>query len=854
MASEVGNKVEDRDELSVKRSNSMNERDDGEESGKGDKPSNRSRQSIHRFPYKKGGRAPYPMSHGGPPGPPFRGPPPYGYPGSASYGHGLPPNYSYPGGPQPPHMPPYPPMAGRSNGPPHGPGFPHHMPPGYHHGQGMYGAPPAFSGHPPYPSQPGMLPPNFKSSDSVSSMSTKNSQKKRTIEGVHEDSQLPASAYSFRRTDSLSSSTTTTTVGNNTSAETYGTDESGDKKDGSGLPPLNMASMSMSFDDEDRSYNQRDVSGDASTTSSLSAGGLSLGSYEGEGKGTKRHKVSDAERPSSTLNNDEPSKFSHLAIDPSRLRAASSLSAASGDNLFMTLSTSPINSNKNDVDQTPISKNTKKKPSTSQKSGSKSSGRVNSAPSDTPTPPAQDLAENMMIDDQGILNNHLRGQSFTPLPHITVSNGEDSTTNDSPSNAATGAGIAPQLSWSIAGDTPSLGDLADWDESDNKRRSRPNSAASNDSNSHKLLLSPNEFQMWREDTDERISGTTTPLPAFFGKDRSENLKDDVVMGIPRSSTKMTAKNSNNYGWSKLPDLPIPPTPAFGPVSDFEVYGRSPHPHDDYRRDSMDNYGSYPYGVHAPQDRIRNLRGRMPHPGMPPIPLHIHPGMPAHLPMTSPMGLGPKATMWSPPGGLGHGLPSPHHLSSPIGSASKRNCVPLKPPIPSRFQGDMEKLKNAPIPEFTSLVNFPAHISQKQTANLPEGMRCCVMCGSACPCSTGGKGKKVIKPSKPGDNALRGNTQSAPDKNGGFAIIPTQNKGLCTLCDVNVWVVVNNGLEIKWCKGCKNFRPWAAFGEKGLATKCLRCRERQREKYALQKEEKEKARLVEKKKKEALSLR
>lgn len=62
-----------------------------------------------------------------------------------------------------------------------------------------------------------------------------------------------------------------------------------------------------------------------------------------------------------------------------------------------------------------------------------------------------------------------------------------------------------------------------------------------------------------------------------------------------------------------------------------------------------------------------------------------------------------------------------------------------------------------------------------------------------------------------------------------------------MCDVNVWVVTATGLEIKWCKGCKNFRPWAAFGDKGLATKCVRCRERQREKYALQKEEKERAR-------------
>ena len=112
-----------------------------------------------------------------------------------------------------------------------------------------------------------------------------------------------------------------------------------------------------------------------------------------------------------------------------------------------------------------------------------------------------------------------------------------------------------------------------------------------------------------------------------------------------------------------------------------------------------------------------------------------------------------------------------------------------------------------------------------------------MCGQACPCSTGNK-KKPNGIKKDG----RSSTNDLQDKSG-YAIIPTQNKGLCTMCDVNVWVVCNSGLEIKWCKGCKNFRPWAAFGDKGLATKCLRCRERQREKYALQKEEKEKARLV-----------
>jgi hypothetical protein len=67
------------------------------------------------------------------------------------------------------------------------------------------------------------------------------------------------------------------------------------------------------------------------------------------------------------------------------------------------------------------------------------------------------------------------------------------------------------------------------------------------------------------------------------------------------------------------------------------------------------------------------------------------------------------------------------------------------------------------------------------------------------------------------------------------IIPRQNKGLCTACDVTVWVVQANDLEIKWCKGCKNFRSWASFGDKGSATKCVRCRDRQREKYAMQKD-------------------
>lgn len=280
----------------------------------------------------------------------------------------------------------------------------------------------------------------------------------------------------------------------------------------------------------------------------------------------------------------------------------------------------------------------------------------------------------------------------------------------------------------------------------------------------------------------------------------------------------------------------------------ENYHRSRHPGS---RDGPPppNYQSprvmYP-GHMNNQDRIRNLRGRVP--GALPPPIHLPPHMPSHAHfLTSPIGATPRGLMMTSPhhrlGGTQNYPRSPHHLN-----ASKRKCIPLKPPIPCKFQGDMEKMKTASVPEFTSLVNFPAHMSQKQASMIPDGMRCCVMCGHACPCTASNKNKKGAKKSTDGDTNGRNNIGSS------YAIIPTQNKGLCTQCDVNVWVVTQNNLEIKWCKGCKNFRPWAAFGEKGLATKCVRCRERQREKYAAQKEEKDKKKALMKAKKSLLTVK
>jgi hypothetical protein len=589
----------------------------------------------------------------------------------------------------------------------------------------------------------------------------------------------------------------------------------------------------------------------------------------------------------------ESSRFGQLTMNDSE--CDDKKHNATSQNLFLALSTSPMNQTA--VDETPMRKNTKNKRGSKitvktdmdeRSSFKPSSPTVVRKPlADTPTPPIPGSHTEMMTDEH-TLNQHLRGQSFTPLPH-----GGDS--GISPSNM--GFKLAPSMSWSIAGDTPSLEDIAacSWEESiRSTEKRRPESTTSQMSATRGLVISPHNFALFKDeheskkdhdDDDEHkddgeslrlemlsphsdiagmamdgTGGTTTPLPLFFRETDSENHHDQKKPVETKSNGKEGDSMQGHGGYPRGPQYPHghrffpnhgpprndghPPTPMFGGSKPPTPHGHGySHPSMGFNRSPMHgdrrDYGMYshhgPPG-HGQNDRIRNLRGRMPHGvHMPPMPIHIPPPMSSHHPLTSPMGLPGGKPFWSPSHGMAPPMASPHHMSPMDITQSKRKCIPMKPPIPSKFQGDMDKYQGANVPEFTSLVNFPAHMSQKQAVNLPEGMRCCVMCGQACPCSTGNK-----KKSGPEKNDARARPDLMGDKNG-FAIIPTQNKGLCTLCDVNVWVVANNGLEIKWCKGCKNFRPWAAFGDKGLATKCLRCRERQREKYALQKEEKEKAR-------------
>jgi hypothetical protein len=574
----------------------------------------------------------------------------------------------------------------------------------------------------------------------------------------------------------------------------------------------------------------------------------------------------------------ESSRFGQLTMNDSE--SDNNKDDGANQSIFLALSTSPIN--QSGVDETPMKKNTNRKDRAA-KMTIKTDMDEQALGKPSPSPLIPGSTSEFMTDEH-TLNQHLRGQSFTPLPH-----GGDM--GISPSNLA--FKLAPSMSWSIAGDTPSLEDIAacSWEESvRSNEKKRPGSTTSQMSATRGLVISPHNFALFKDDNEAKqgeddehkddgesihlsvlsphsdiagmgidgTGGATTPLPLFFREADSENQHEQKKASDIKSGTKESESMAGSSAYPRGPqytgghrffpnyghhrnDGP-PPTPIFGGSKP-----PTPHGHGGYLHHSMSfsrspmhgerrDFGMFGHhGGHGPNDRIRNLRGRMP-PGvhMPPMPIHIPPPMSSHHPLTSPMGLPGGKPFWSPSHGMPSSIASPHHhqLMSPMDiTQSKRKCIPMKPPIPSKFQGDFEKDQGATVPEFTSLVNFPAHMSQKQAVNLPEGMRCCVMCGQACPCSAGNK-------KKPGTN--KKDTKSEEEKCG-FAIIPTQNKGLCTLCDVNVWVVAANGLEIKWCKGCKNFRPWAAFGDKGLATKCLRCRDRQREKYALQKEEKEMAR-------------
>lgn len=67
-------------------------------------------------------------------------------------------------------------------------------------------------------------------------------------------------------------------------------------------------------------------------------------------------------------------------------------------------------------------------------------------------------------------------------------------------------------------------------------------------------------------------------------------------------------------------------------------------------------------------------------------------------------------------------------------------------------------------------------------------------------------------------------------------IPSQNKGVCKSCDSSFWYSNELDVVFKFCKGCKTFCTLHEFGDKPVASKCLKCRKRGSISYFMKKSE------------------
>lgn len=737
-----------------------------------------------------------------------------------------------PPGPYPPHQ--RGPMAYphsqmmTGNGQPHGPPYGGHpsygygstggpdlyrgrpqyaMPPMHHHHQNhqTYGAPGPY--HPSYGAGPyGPPPPHMysyqgssirppmssftSSSDDTASLGSskskgsKSGNKKRTIDGVAPPQQPPqqplSSAFSMPRTQSNASTSSTVTAGNNTSTDTPNLTEDSPQKTRNQLPPLSSrpdgTANGMYDDAHKQGYHRRDFSG-ASTTSSLSVGGLSLSSYE-----TRGTYQCDCDVILIFMYFHNPlTRFSLVTLratgskddapmmrnSPKRRRQEESTQANNGsaqklsvktdekehrENLFLSLSTSPINS---DVEATPVSKNTKKtdagnlktegdtKPSVQELKQAPSMDSIRH--SDTPTPPVPSgAAGSGMITDDHLLNRHLRGQTFTPLPHISQYT-ESRDGNASPpgiaANPSFGSTIGAQLSWDITGDAPSLGEIGDWEEP--PKDQRPGSVASHasggafaqwkegemvpsshypvsgtggnnyDSVLRLSVLSPNSDEEMEDTPGASAPGGTTPIPFYDNHERENSLlKQSASFSKDGSAAKPAATTSMGpikFGDAEHIHHLFVTNGGRGSETKNNTQQRTP-----MNWNGSSNYMRYPpsslytssekspmdgsdrvffpsantlLSLHqaGANDRIRNLRGRAP-PGALRMPMthQLPTNFYGNHNLTSPMGTSPatKATDWSP-----HALPSPNRVMQPDpNSDSKRKCLPMKPPIPTKFQG------------------------------------------------------------------------------------------------------------------------------------------------------------------------
>ncbi|KAL7491950.1 hypothetical protein ACHAWT_004674, partial [Skeletonema menzelii] len=156
--------------------------------------------------------------------------------------------------------------------------------------------------------------------------------------------------------------------------------------------------------------------------------------------------------------------------------------------------------------------------------------------------------------------------------------------------------------------------------------------------------------------------------------------------------------------------------------------------------------------------------------------------------------------------------------SAIKGAEHKKCIPISTLMLAKF---LTNKVTVSLPAFAEIVNFPEHLPEKVSpSRKSDGEKIppkqpaekpCVMCGVTC--------------------IFAGTAPSRLHAQMKQAIIPKQNKGLCNSCDGKTWIFTELNAPIKWCKGCKNFRSLRNFGDKHRATKCVRCRQRQRENYA-----------------------
>jgi len=340
----------------------------------------------------------------------------------------------------------------------------------------------------------------------------------------------------------------------------------------------------------------------------------------------------------------------------------------------------------------------------------------------------------------------------------------------------------------------------------------------------------------------------------------------------------STSTSNGRGFHGF-GLQLPPTPQGHPAYDHSAAatpltstaGGDNH----FKFDTSPPSSAKPVDMASAAATLMSVSG----PSQPPQPHPSHPSHPSHPPHPQ-LHPGAPGTMLMPPHHHHHHHHyHPHHMHNqsamptPVKSVERARqeqftcptpemsdamsteaCYPHNPPSQAAakcYQGeDMATMMHAEVPQFQHIVNYPTFVVQpgrkrkrkKGDKDLPAGTaaddtkRGCVMCGRYCLKSTTKKGNRG---GGQGYNIAEENRAiNTAGPRGQRVIIPNQNKGICTSCDVTVWIHAATGLQIKWCKGCKNYKTWAGFGHKGHLTKCMRCRDEQNKRYARQKADKD----------------